>query len=152
MPLKIERVAISSPESAHLLAELSVEIDRLYGNETPSRPHGAGMDDERAAFVIAREDKTAVGCGAIRPLSAQTAEVKRMYVRPGARRKGIARQIMHALEEIGREKGFSAIRLETGLRQPGAIRLYESLGYTRIAGFGDYKADPLSVCYGKSLI
>jgi len=75
-----------------------------------------------------------------------------MFVRREARRAGVARAIMHALEKIAREHGFSEIWLETGLRQAGAIRLYESLGYRRIAGFGDYKDDPLSVCYGKRLI
>ncbi|HEV8184586.1 MAG TPA: GNAT family N-acetyltransferase, partial [Chthoniobacterales bacterium] len=78
-------------------------------------------------------------------------EVKRVYVAPHARRTGVARAIMNVLEQLARETGFTGIWLETGLRQPAAIRLYESLGYTRIAGFGDYKDDPLSVCYGKQL-
>jgi putative acetyltransferase len=58
---------------------------------------------------------------------------------------------MCALEEIARGPGFSEIWLETALRQPGAIRWYESLGYTRIAAFGGYRDDPLSICFGKSL-
>ncbi len=74
-----------------------------------------------------------------------------MYVQPAARRLGIARRLMEALEEIAREKGFREIWLETGLGQPAAIRLYENLGYTRIASFGDYAHDPVSVCYGKRL-
>jgi GNAT superfamily N-acetyltransferase len=101
--------------------------------------------------VIARDGHVAVGCGALRRRTASIAEVKRVFVRRDSRGRGIARAIMHELEQLARDAGFSEIWLETGLRQPVATRLYESLGYTRIADFGDYKGDPLSVCYGKRL-
>jgi putative acetyltransferase len=58
---------------------------------------------------------------------------------------------MQELEQLARAAGFNEIWLETGLRQPGALRLYENLGYTRRAGFGDYKDDPLNVCLAKRL-
>jgi len=147
--VKIEPADIDSGESERLLAELWQEIDELYGNDASSTWHLVGMEQPGAAFVIARQDEKAIGCAALRPLTSTVAEVKRMFVRREARRAGVARAIMHALEKIAREHGFSEIWLETGLRQAGAIRLYESLGYRRIAGFGDYKDDPLSVCYGK---
>jgi GNAT superfamily N-acetyltransferase len=151
LPVTIERAAVDSADALRLFRELWAEVDRLYGNELPSGSTLAGMESPRATFVIAREDDTAIGCGALQPLRDHIAEVKRLYVAPDHRGRGIARQIMHALEQHALEHSFSAIWLETGLRQPGAIRLYESLGYTRIAGFGDYKDDPLSVCYGKQL-
>jgi len=109
------------------------------------------MHVARALFVIARDASELIGCGAIRPLSDQTAEVKRLYIIPAYRARGVARQLMHVLERFARDSGFTEIWLETGLRQPAAIRLYESLGYRRIAGFGDYKDDPLNVSYGKAL-
>ena len=149
--LTIERADFASEQSQSLLAELWREIDELYGNETPSNSTLAGMDEERVAFVITRLNHEPVGCGAIRPLDDNVAEVKRVFVRPDYRGRGIARAIMHELEQLARDRGFSEIWLETGLRQPAAVRLYESLGYTRIADFGDYKDDPLSVCYGKRL-
>ena len=133
------------------MRELWTDLDQVYGNETPTAPELAGMDDAGAAFVIARMDGGAVGCGAIRPLSRQIAEVKRLYVRPQARRAGVARAIMHELEQLARAGGFSEIWLQTGLPQTDALRLYESLGYTRIAGFGDYKDEPDNVCFGKRL-
>ena len=151
MSLTIERALADSEDALCLMKDLWAELDQMYGNMTGTPFKLAGMDDPGAAFVIARESGQAVGCAAIRPLHAKTAEVKRMYVRPTARRQGVGREIMRALEEIARAAGFSEIWLETGLRQPGAIRLYESLGYTRIAAFGDYRDDPLSVCFGKSL-
>ena len=133
------------------MRELWAELDQLYGNEVPTGPKFAGMDRAGAAFVIARLDSEAVGCAALRPLSSQIAEVKRLYVRPQARRAGVACAIMHELEQLARAAGFSEIWLETGLPQTGALRLYESLGYTRIAGFGDYKDEPDNVCFGKPL-
>jgi ribosomal protein S18 acetylase RimI-like enzyme len=88
---------------------------------------------------------------ALRPISAEVAEVKRLYVRPSARGRGVARQLMEEFEKVAAANGFREICLETGLRQPAAIRLYESLGYQPIAKFGEYKDEPLSVCYAKIL-
>ena len=149
MALTVERADVDSAESRELLRELWRELDELYGNEIGTAaefPNPAGI-----IFVIARLDDVAIGCGAIRPRSATIAEVKRVYVRQTSRGTGVARAIMHELDQLARAAGFNEIWLETGLRQPAAIRLYESLGYTRIADFGDYKDDPLSVCYGKML-
>ena len=151
MSVILEQAAVDSAEARRLFDELWAEVDRLYGNEAPSGGELTGMDAAGAAFVIARESGEAVGCGAIRPRANNIAEVKRVYVRASMRGRGVAHQIMEALEQLAAEGGFSEIWLETGVRQPAAIRLYESRGYTRIAGFGDYKDDPLSVCYGKSL-
>jgi GNAT superfamily N-acetyltransferase len=147
--LIIERADGSSPESCELIAELWSELDDLYGNELASAPKLP--DATGTIFVIARQDDVAIGCGAIRPRTATIAEVKRVFVRQTSRGTGVARAIMHELEQLARAAGFNEICLETGLRQPAAIRLYESLGYTRIADFGDYKGDPLAVCYGKRL-
>lgn len=145
----IERAAATAPESLGLMAEMCAEIDTLYGNREPSE--FSRMDSPGAVFVVAREDGVALGCGAIRPITARTAEVKRIYVRPAARRGGVARKIMAALEEIARAEGFQEAWLETGLRQPAAIRLYEGLGYQPISKFGDYRDDPVSLCFGKKI-
>jgi len=133
------------------MAELGREVDQIYGNKESSLSALAGMDQPGAAFLLARVDGDAVGCGAIRPLTREIGEVKRMYVRRSARRTGAARAIMDALEQLARKAGFSEVWLETGLGQPAAMRLYESLGYKRIAAFGDYRDDPVSICFGKSL-
>lgn len=149
--MRIERAAFDCEEGRQLIAELWREVDLIYGNREPTIPNVSGMDAPSAVFLIARESGSAIGCVALRPLAAEIAEVKRMYVRPAARRSGCARLLMQRLEEIARKSGFREIWLETGLGQPAAIRLYESLGYERRASFGDYADDPVSVCYGKRL-
>ncbi|MFN2477509.1 MAG: GNAT family N-acetyltransferase [Chthoniobacterales bacterium] len=149
--VRVERADVSSATSQRLFTAMWADVDEIYGNDAPSGLELPGMEVPRAAFVLARDRGEAVGCGAIRPFTETVAEVKRIYVVPQRRGQQIARLIMGALEQLARENGFSETRLETGLRQPAAIRLYENLGYTRIAGFGDYKDDPLSVCYAKQL-
>jgi putative acetyltransferase len=99
--------------------------------------------------VVARLGGQPIGCGALRRIDEVTAEVKRVYVAPSRRRRGIARRILHALEQLAAGFNYRAIRLGTGIEQPEAIRLYESSGYHRIAAYGHYIGDPLSVCFEK---
>ena len=105
-------------------------------------------------FLIARIDGAPVGCGALRPAldgTAGLAEVKRMYTRPEARRRGVSRAILAGLEDAARAFGYRRIQLETGTRQPEAMTLYETAGYHRIPPYGEFRDDPLSVCYAKHL-
>ena len=150
--MEIERVSPDAEESQRLVSELWREVDAIYGNTEPTSNELTGMDAPGAVFLLAWNFGEAIGCVALRPLSSEIAEVKRMYVQPAARRTGIARRLMEALEASARETGFTEVWLETGLGQPAAIRLYESLGYERIASFGEYASDPVSVCYGKKLV
>jgi putative acetyltransferase len=108
----------------------------------------------RAGFVVAWLNDEAVGCGAWRPLASTepaVAEIKRMFVEPAVRGRGISRAILKKLETLARADGYSVVRLETGLRQPLALRLYETSGYRRIEPYGRYRDDPLSVCFEKTL-
>jgi ribosomal protein S18 acetylase RimI-like enzyme len=84
-------------------------------------------------------------------LGAGVGEVKRMYVAPAFRGRGIARALLRALEAAAGRLGVAVLRLETGTRQPEAIGLYEAAGYARIPAFGEYVGDPLSVCFEKRL-
>jgi putative acetyltransferase len=105
----------------------------------------------RASFVLAHLGDAVVGRGALRPLDATTAEIKRMFVRRAARRQGVARAIVdHLVSEAGRF-GYQRVRLETGNRQPEAIALYAACGFARIAAFGPYVDDPTSVCFERGL-
>jgi N-acetylglutamate synthase-like GNAT family acetyltransferase len=103
----------------------------------------------RSVFFIARFDGQAVGCAALRPVESEVAEVKRMYVAPTARRRGIARHMLAELERTAVEFGYRVLRLETGDRQPEAIALYESSGFRRIPAYGCHVHDPLSICFEK---
>jgi putative acetyltransferase len=129
-----------------LCAELS---ERSGAPPSPFSPFAAAV--ARTTFLVARLDGQPVGCVALRQIDDQTAEVKRMYVAPAGRRKGIGRRLLAQLEQRAKEFDYRAIRLETGILQPEAQRLYESCGYTRIASFGPYVGNPISVCYEKIL-
>jgi putative acetyltransferase len=82
---------------------------------------------------------------------AETAEIRRMYVRPGHRGAGLSRRMLGALEEKARGFGYRRIRLETGVHQHEALGLYRSAGFEEIPRFGPYVADELSVCFEKPL-
>jgi GNAT superfamily N-acetyltransferase len=101
--------------------------------------------------VVAYLEKQAVGCGAFKPFAENTVEVKRMFVRPEFRGQGIAQQILTELERWAGELGMMRCVLETGHKQPEAIRLYERSGYERIANYGPYVGIENSVCLQKTL-
>jgi GNAT superfamily N-acetyltransferase len=102
-------------------------------------------------FIVGYADYAPVAMGGLRRHADGEVEIKRMYVAPDVRGHGYARAILAALEERARELGATRVVLETGERQPEAIRLYESSGYLPIDGFGHYKCMPLSRSYAKQL-
>ncbi len=130
--------------------------------DDPTAPEPKGESDDlrpkelappTGRFVIVFDDSGApIGCGAIRRHDPQTAEIKRMWVRPAARGRGVSRLILDELEASAVALGYRAMVLETGLRQPEAIALYESHGYTPIPNYGFYRESPLSRCYRKPLV
>lgn len=101
--------------------------------------------------VVAFEDDVAVGCGAIKEYESGVMELKRMYVIPTMRSKGIASLILKDLENWCIELGYKKCILETGLAQPEAIRLYTKNNYQRIPNYGQYTAVETSVCFEKRL-
>src|SRR5262249_27401869 len=107
--------------------------------------------DGRGAFLIAWRTAKPIGCGAIRRIEERTGELKRMYVVPEERGRGIGWGILQALEGEARTLGISRVVLETGIRQREALALYERAGFLRIALFGEYVASPLSICMAKEL-
>jgi putative acetyltransferase len=133
-----------------LIQDLCAELGARYGTPpSPFSPSEAAA--ERTVFVVACLDGQPIGCGAVRRIDDTTAEIKRMYVAPAGRRQGIARRILLELERRAVGFGYRTIRLETGTGQPEAQRLYESLGYRRIAAFGPYAGNAQSVCYEKTV-
>lgn len=107
--------------------------------------------DSIGHVVVAYEQEQAVGCGAIKRYDEQIVEIKRMFVRPECRGRGIAGEVLKELERWGSELGFSAAILETGKKQLEAIRLYQKSGYTLIPNFGQYEGVENSVCMKKAL-
>ena len=140
--------------ATQLIRELSADIVRRYaelgqdgsGSFTPS-----DVLVPRSAFLVARFEGHPVGCAALRPLDAEAAEVKRMYVAESARRKGVGRVLLAELERMAGGFGYHILRLETGNRQPEAVALYESCGFLQIPAFGKYIGNPVSICYEKAV-
>ena len=93
-----------------------------------------------------------MGCGALRLLDAETAELKRMYTAPAVRGTGLGRLLVAALEAEARALGVRRLVLETGVRQYAALALYKGTGFTPIPLYGEYCLSPdTSVCLGKEL-
>jgi putative acetyltransferase len=150
---KIRRENIPSPVANSLIQSLNAELSKLYPEEGANhfRLDPDEVAEGRGAFYVAYCDGRPVGCGAIRLLDADTAEVKRMYVMPGARSRGIARALLDSLESDARRLGARRLVLETGERQAEALALYAHAGFCRIPAFGEYAGSPLSVCMAKAL-
>jgi GNAT superfamily N-acetyltransferase len=101
--------------------------------------------------VLAYDDNTPAGCGAIKKYSADTMEIKRMFVLPDQRRKGIAAAVLAELEQWAAELSYAKCILETGKKQPEAIALYKKKGYQPIPNYGQYIGVDNSVCFEKTL-
>lgn len=143
----IESRPATDPEIAALVVAQQRELREADGGLDGQvfMPH----DDVRYLAVVV--NGRAVACGGFQSLDAETGEVKRMYVRPAYRGRGIARQLLAALEECAFRQGHSVVCLETGTYLPAAIGLYTSCGYEQIPVFGEYVSNPYSVCFAKRL-
>jgi GNAT superfamily N-acetyltransferase len=135
--VKLEAVSWDHPDVGRLTADQQAEIRARYGGAgEPGTPPSA---TDISVVLVARDDAgTAIGCGALRSLGDAAAELKRMYVVPAARGRGVARAVLAGLEEAARERGWTTLRLETGPRQAEAVGLYTGAGYRPIAAYGGY--------------
>ncbi len=151
--VSIRREDLGSPAAQSLILALNAELSQLYPE--PGANHFRLNADEvahgRGAFLVARAGAEPVGCGAIRLDGGGAAEIKRMYVVPAARGCGIARAILAELEIEARRLGAIRIVLETGGRQPEALALYASEGFSPVPACGEYVGSPLSVCMAKHI-
>jgi GrpB-like predicted nucleotidyltransferase (UPF0157 family)/N-acetylglutamate synthase-like GNAT family acetyltransferase len=150
----VVRLSLEWPNSdvaRALVEQLWQEECRIYGSTGPCPRSPGDLEGDRSRFVVARLHGIAVGCGAIREHDPTTAEIKRVFVVPAQRRRGVARSILTELERRAAGLGFTSVVLETGTGQPGALRLYESSGYTRIPAYSPHADDPLSGCFRKKL-
>lgn len=133
-----------------LVTELDAELRIRDGDESEFYEQFNKSDSIKYAVVI-YQDGIAVGCGALRPYTEDSIEVKRMYVPLEHRSKGIASMVVTELEKWAIELGFYHLILETGIRQPEAIRLYTKNGYNSIPNYGQYEGVSSSVCFEKHL-
>ena len=138
---------------ARLRDEQQAELAARYDGVADIEPDLPAQEMvETLAIAV---DGDVVGCAALRDASRYGAgygELKRMYVRPAFRGRGLSRRALATLERIATERGLRRLILETGVRQPEAIGLYRSAGYRRIPAYGPYVEAPTSVCYARWLV
>ena len=140
-----------SPSASRLIDEVQLEYVSRYGgpDSTPVAPDEFAPPNGR--FVVGYLDTEPIACGGFRRIDADVVEIKRMYVVPRQRRRGLSRVMLMHLEDLARRDGANRVLLETGHAQPEAIALYESSGYERVEGFGHYACQPGSFSFGKQL-
>ncbi|MEO7664331.1 MAG: GNAT family N-acetyltransferase [Candidatus Limnocylindrales bacterium] len=147
MTIAISETAADAPEAVALIEELEAHLSPQY--PATSR-HGFSVERllrERVAFFVGRIDGEPAACGGILLVPGEYAEVKRMYVRPAFRGRGVGRAILEQLAAHALENGLPVVRLETGIHQADAIAMYERAGFRQVPPFGPYRDDPLSRCY-----
>ena len=151
--LHICRNDILSPTAQQLIAALNAELEARYPEDGANffRLDTEEVAEGRGAFLVAYLAGKPVGCGAVRRIEPHIAEIKRMYVDPAARDRGVGRQILVALEAESRQLGAHRLILETGPRQPEAIAVYARSGFVEIPLFGEYVDPNFSVCMAKNI-
>ena len=138
-------------DAIQLIEELEAHLEPLYPRESR---HGLSVDrliSEGVAFFVLRSHDARAACGGVKLVDAQYGELKRMYVRPQFRGSGFGMLLVNHLADYALANGIDLLRLETGIHQRAAIRMYERMGFQRIERFGEYKADPLSLFFEKHL-
>lgn len=145
----IEKTSINSSDAIELIDELSVELQTITGNNGRSSFDNNDMKNLRSIFVIAKVNNVAIGCGALRELSNDTAEIKRMYSRKKS--CGIGGKILSFIEEQATDFGYSKLLLETRKCNEKAVAFYLNHGYKVINNYGKYVNMPEAVCFQKIL-
>ena len=145
---------VDEGDGGDLIVAFAAEIADLYGGldiGAPGMPT-AGPDElgpPGGAFLVGYAEGRPVCCGGVKRLPDGACELKRMYVVPDARRQGIARTLLHALEQTARDLGFTIARMDTGPRQQHAMALYEAEGYVPI---GNFNANPAASWWGEKTL
>ncbi|MBT2623198.1 MULTISPECIES: GNAT family N-acetyltransferase [Chryseobacterium] len=144
----IKRVDSSNTDFQNLVQLLDADLAIRDGDDHAFYHQFNGIDMLKNCIVVSIDD-IAVACGAFKPFSDGTVEIKRMYTNPQYRGKGLASMTLNELEVWARECGYERCILETGIKQPEAIALYEKRGYKKTANYGQYIGVENSVCFEK---
>ena len=150
MMITITRTNSADSNFRELVALLDQEL-AIRDGEDHSFYSQFNKVDKIGHVVVAYLEGTPVGCGAFKKLAEDAVEIKRMYVLPELRGRGIAGQVLSALESWAAELNYLFCVLETGKKQPEAIRLYQKSGYSIIPNYGQYIGIENSVCMKKAI-
>jgi GNAT superfamily N-acetyltransferase len=143
-----------SPDVQALALAQQEEMRALYSGEADIGPprDGSMFVEPVGVFLVVREDDgRALGCGGVTRFDGTRAELKRMYVVPEARGRGLGRRLLEELEGEARRLGYTGLVLETGDLQPEALGLYRSSGFTQMPCYPPYHTRELSLCFEKAL-
>src|SRR3954471_14870303 len=139
------------PLAQYLVEQVQGEYIRRYGGRDAAVVAPAEFLPPHGLFRVAEVDGVPAGCGAWRALPSGSAEIKRVYVEPGFRRRGIAQLVVAALEDGAAAAGHPEVVLNSGREQPEPLTLYAQLGYRPVPGDGVYACAPGAVFLGKAL-
>ena len=148
--IRIVRTNSANEDFVQLVRLLDADLAERDGEEHPFYAQFNKIDTIKHV-VVAYEDVSPAGCGAIKEFAPDTMEIKRMYTSPASRGKGIASEVLRELERWASELSYKKCILETGKKQPEAIRLYQKNGYTVIPNYGQYAGIENSLCFEKHL-
>lgn len=149
--LELRQEPPGSSAARSLIAALDHDLARVYPREVIFGLHDDDHDSDRMVFLVACARARPLACGALRSVEPAMGEVKRMYVAPELRGRGIARRLLGVIETIAVARRHEVMRLETGNRSPAALHLYRSAGYREIPPYGEYAGNEYSVCFEKNL-
>jgi len=149
--IEFRKASVDRGDGAVLEAAMCAEVATVCGGIDPGDPRmpAAGareLGPPGGAFVVGYADGGPVCCGGIKGLDEQACEIKRMYVVPAARGHGVARLLLAELERRARRLGYAVARLDTDERLTGAVRLYNSAGYSPI---GNFNGNPIATFFGE---
>jgi GNAT superfamily N-acetyltransferase len=145
---EVRRIAGTEPVARELVTAMFAEVGAIYGPGLERAPtaHPEELSPPTGGFVVLTEDGRAVAGGGVKRLGDGACELKRMYVAPDARGRGLGRELLAALEALARDLGYTVARLDTGAKQPRARRMYERAGYVAVP---DYNGNPLAAFWGE---
>lgn len=149
--LVLRAVSYDDPVAQLLVERVQQEYVQRYGGRDEAVVHPGDFEPPAGAFLVAEIDGEPAGCGAWRLLPSGEVEIKRVYVEPAHRRRGLARAIMAALEDSAARAGHRTVVLNSGQEQPEALALYDRLGYRPVPGYGVYACAPDAVFLGRDL-
>lgn len=146
----LKRTDSLNPDFQNLVKYLDADLAIRDGDDHAFYHQFNKIDMIKNSIVI-YVDNNPAACGAFKKFNDDTVEIKRMYTHPDFRKRGLAGMIVKELENWAKEIGYKKCMLETGIKQPEAIALYEKSGYQRIPNYGQYIGIDNSVCYEKYL-
>jgi GNAT superfamily N-acetyltransferase len=151
--IELRTVPSDAAPATALVAAMVDEVSELYGRiDVPGAPSATPEDFSAArggAFLVVYEDGVAVAGGGLKRLDDLACEIKRMFVVPDARGRGLAKLLLEGLEAEARRLGYALARLDTGAHQPHAQRMYERAGYAPI---GNFNANPFASFWGEKAL